>query len=172
MAAADGEGEGDGGPAWAAYTACAWAVAFAAFSLYYAAGGRVGADLQAIAIREAAEEGDLTAVLWVTAALKVVAALLALALVQRWGRSIPRRILGMTAWGAGALIGLYGALGLAQAGLWAGGVHDVPANVGERAARWKFFFDAYWLLGGVLFLLAARRFDRQTSPETADVAAP
>ena len=52
-------------------------------------------------------------------------------------------------------MGLYGGAQLVQAALWEAGAHDVPANIGARAARWKFLFDSVWLLGGALFVLAS-----------------
>ena len=62
---------------------------------------------------------------------------------------------------AGSLL-LYGGLGWLQAAFWETGVHDIPASVGAKAARWKLiFWDPFWLLGGVLFLLAVLQFQNR-----------
>jgi len=127
-------------------------------SAYWALGGRVGIGTLAIAIQEQVDDRAFIAVVWVTAALKVAAGLVALALVRPWGRRLPRRVLAVGVWGAAGVLLLYGGAGWVQAMLWEVGVHDVPATMGDRAAWWKLvFWDPFWLLGGVLFLAAARR---------------
>ena len=95
-----------GASTWAGYAACAWAMVFAAMSFYWAAGGTTGIGTQANSIQEVARDPDarFTAVLWATGVLKVVGAVLALALVQRWGRMIPRRMLLAAGWIAGATL--------------------------------------------------------------------
>ena len=140
-----------------AYAAAAWALAFAAMSFYWALGGRASIGTQAVGIQEQIDEPAFVAVLWATGALKVVAGAIALALVRPWGARLPRRLLLAAAWATAALLLLYGGLGLIQAVLWETGAQDVPASVGPRAARWKLvFWDPFWLLGGVLFLVAVR----------------
>ncbi len=89
--------------------------------------------------------------------MKPIAALIALGLVRPWGARLPSRAWLVAAWGTAAILLLYGALGWIQAVLWATGIHDIPASIGARAARWKLiFWDPFWMLGGVLFLWAVR----------------
>ena len=80
---------------WAGYAAATWGFLFAAVSIYWAVGGRIGLGTIAPEIRERAlaREAGFVAILWATGLLKVVAALLALALCRPWGRSQPRRLL-------------------------------------------------------------------------------
>ncbi len=117
-------------------------------------------------LREEAQARDagFVAVLWLTAALKVGAAALALALVRPWGRALPRRLLLMGGWVTAGLLTAYGSLGLASAALAELGVVEStdPATV-----RWYLFlWEPYWVAGGLLFLAATRRFSR--SPAEAE----
>ena len=86
-------------PVWAGYAACAWAFVFAAMSFSWAAGGTVGVNTNAPAITGPVLAGDPAwiAALWITGALKVIAGLLALALVRPWGRLFPRWLLSIAA---------------------------------------------------------------------------
>ncbi len=144
-----------------AYAAAAWAFVFAAMSFSWALGGRWSVGTQAVAIQEQVDDPDFVTLLWVTGLLKVVAGGIALALVRRFGRRIPRRVLLVLAGGTAAILLLYGGLGWLQAVLWETGAHDIPAEVGPTAARWKLvFWDPFWFLGGVLFLWAAVEFRR------------
>lgn len=146
-----------------AYAAAAWAFVFAAMSFYWALGGRLGIGTQAVTISERVDEAGFVALLWATGALKVVAGLLALALVRPWGRRFAPRLVVWAASATAALLLIYGTLGLVQAILWETGVHDIPAQVGATAARWKLiFWDPFWMLGGLLFLLALVRSPRAT----------
>jgi hypothetical protein len=142
----------------AAYAAAAWAFVFAAMSFYWALGGRLGIGTQAATIRERIDEPGFVAVLWATGGLKVVAGLVALALVRPWGRRLPPRLVRWAASATAGLLLLYGTLGWVQAILWETGVHDIPSEVGAIAARWKLiFWEPFWMLGGLLFLLAVVR---------------
>jgi Protein of unknown function (DUF3995) len=118
----------------------------------------VGAEIER---RAEAREPELVAELWVAAGLKLLAGLLALALVRPWGRAVPRRLLVVVSWGTGALLALYGAANLVQHGLMEIGVSDVPGDLGETAVHWHLaLWDPVWLLGGILFLAAAWTFTR------------
>ena len=153
----------------AAYAAASWAFVFAAMSFYLALGGGVGIGSQAVSIREQVDDPEFVAVLWATGVLKVVAGVIALALVRPWGRRIPRRALLVLAGGTAGLLLLYGGLGWAQAVLWETGVHEIPASVGATASRWKLlFWEPFWLLGGVLFLLAVLQFRRRPPGDRAE----
>jgi Protein of unknown function (DUF3995) len=148
---------------WAGYAAAIWAFLFAAMSFYWALGGRIGLETIGDAITRPALAGDPTilAIVWITGALKVVAGVVALALVQPWGRSVPRWTLLLAGWGASALFLVYGAANLVQDALIVAGAIATPAGLDATAARWHlFFWDPWWLLGGVFFALATRSFSR------------
>jgi len=148
----------------AAYAAAAWAFVFAAMSIYWALGGRWSLSTQALAIRDQVDDPQFVLVLWLTGFLKIVAGLIALALVRPVGRRVSRRPLLIAGWAAAGILLLYGGLNWVQAVLWESGLQDIPASVGATAARWKLiFWDPFWLLGGVLFLLGVRQFQRHQS---------
>lgn len=146
---------------WAAYAACLWASVFAAMSFYWALGGTVGMNTQSEQILALSGEAWFVAVVWATGVLKVLAGLLALALVRSWGRTIPRWLLLVAAWGTGMLLSLYGGANLAVRALMAVGFMDTPESMRSAAAYWHLvLWDPWWLLGGILFLLAAWRYSR------------
>ena len=94
--------------------------------------------------------------------LKVLAGLLALALARRWGRSLSRRALLVAGWGVGLLLTLYGGLGLANAALTELGVVESTDPV--TTTRWYLFlWEPIWLVGGILFIVAVRRYGRDTT---------
>jgi predicted MFS family arabinose efflux permease len=133
---------------------------FAAMSFYWAAGGTAGSTTLGTRLEELAHsrEPDFVAVLWITGLLKFAGGVLALALVHR---RAPRRLLLVAAWGAAALLLLYAVANLVQHGLIVAGAIEMPAGLGDTAARWHLlFWDPFWLLGGVLTALAAREFSR------------
>jgi hypothetical protein len=107
-------------------------VAFAAPSVYWAAGGRVGAGTIGPAIESPALARDpaFVTLLWATAVLKLLAAVLALMLVTPGLRGpLPRRLVGRI---------------------------QVPAGLGAAALPWHLvLWDPVWIIGGVLFMLAA-----------------
>jgi Protein of unknown function (DUF3995) len=139
----------------AAYGAAVWAFAFAAISAYWALGGKLGSETIAADIARVPLAND-PVVLWATAGLKALAGLLALALVRPGSRVFPWRVLIAAVWVAGLLLTLYGGANLVDHGRMVAGLRDTPAVLGEQAARWHLLvWDPVWLLGGVLFLLAA-----------------
>jgi hypothetical protein len=143
---------------WAGYAAATWAFLFAAMSFYWALGGRLGSETIGDAITKPVLAGDPTilAIVWITGVLKVVAGVVALALVQPWGQRIPRSALLLAGWGAGTLFLVYGAANLVQDALIVLGAIPTPTGLGAVAARWHLcLWDPWWLLGGVLFALAS-----------------
>jgi Protein of unknown function (DUF3995) len=158
----------------AAYAAAAWALVFAAMSFFWAAGGTLGLDTLGNEIeREArARDPDTIAVVWVTGFLKVLGAVLALALVMPWGRRLPRRLLLIAAWAVGLGLLAYALANFVQHGLMKAGAIDTPEALGSAATTWHLaFWDPFWLLGGVLFTLAARQYGR-AAPASAAASAP
>lgn len=164
--AARGDGRGTGaletpavrGPTWAAHAAAVWAFAFAGVSCYWAAGGTVGLGTLGGTIESLVRGGSdwfLLAV-WVTSGLKAAAGMLALALVRPWAEPVPRWLLLTGSWGAGAVMTGYALANLGSRGLQALGIIATPASMYSTAAWWHLLlWDPWWLLGGVLFLIAA-----------------
>lgn len=150
------------------FAAAAWALLFAALSLYWALaasfgwawaidgvlGARtVGRDIARMA---AAGDAGFIATLWLSVVVKALLALIPLALVQPWGRFFSGWLRLAGCWVAGALLALYGLLNGIEHVTMVSGAMTTPAALGERAARWHLFlWDPFWLLGGLLFLATA-----------------
>jgi Protein of unknown function (DUF3995) len=146
----------------AAYAACAWAFVFAVPSLAWAAGVDLGTETIAEDVNEAGIADPV--LLAVTGALKVLAGLVALALARPWGRRIPRRLLLVAAWGAAAVFLAYAVLNLVDHGLMEAGARAIPEELGADAVRWHLLlWDPWWLLGGILFAVAAWQFSRASA---------
>jgi hypothetical protein len=145
---------------WTGYAAAAWSLAFAALSVYWAAGGAVGEGTIGPAIEDlaAAREPGFVLLLWVTAALKLLAALLALTLIGRIFRRVPRWLRLAAGWVTAVLLLGYGLANLVQHLLmWTGAV-AVPDGLGSAALPWHLLlWDPVWIVGGVLFTLTAIR---------------
>ncbi len=152
---------------WAGYAAFVWAVVFAGISFYWAVGGTMGVNSNAPAITKHVLARDPTwiAIIWGTGVLKIIAALLALALVRTWGGAFPRWLLLTAAWGAVAIMGVYeGAASLIQHALMVAGVISTPVGLGATSARWHLLlWDPLWLLGGILFGIAAWYYHRTSA---------
>ncbi len=150
---------------WAGYAACGWALLFAAVSIYWAAGGTIGADT--VGDRVTRLPG-IVALLWAVGAAKLVGALLALALVRSSARLARRRLMLTIAWAAGAGMILYGGANLAVRGLMALGRIRTPDSMHSTAATWHLaLWDPWWLLGGILFATAAWSYDRTRCSQAA-----
>jgi hypothetical protein len=148
---------------WPAYAAATWTFAHAGLSLNWFLGGDLGVDQLGVRLQEeaASRQASFLVQLWAAVLIKVLAGLLALALVRPWGRRVPRRLLLVGTWGAGIGLGLYGIAGMVQAGLAQAGVIGVPPSMGEDAAIWYLsLWEPLWLIGGMLFLLAAGAYQR------------
>ncbi|MGY2002583.1 DUF3995 domain-containing protein [Blastococcus sp. SYSU DS1024] len=140
-----------------AYGAAALAVLSAGVSAYWTAGGTallstVGGELEALARRGGTTALTLGAT---TTALKLAAAALALALIQPWGRPLPRRLVTRTALLGAALLTAYGALQIGVGAIALVGLTGFrPAD--PTALRWHvLFWDPWFLLWGLLLGCAA-----------------
>ena len=139
-----------------AYGACGWAFLFAALSFYWALGGTAGADTVSPEIVQLARAHVpwVMAVLWITAILKVVSGFVALALIQPWGRMVPRWALLILGWGTGTLLFVHGGLYFAVGVLALSGA--ISVSTPETLLHWyTFLWGPWWLIGGILFLIAA-----------------
>ena len=160
-------------PRWAsgvAYAVCGWAFAFAALSCYWALGGTVGTQTISPAIVALARAHDplVYAALWLGALVKVISGVVVLALIQPWGRRIPRWLLLLLAWGAGTLVFVHGGLFLGVGLLAMTGV--IRVSTPATLLHWyTFLWGPWWLLGGSLFLVAAWSAVRRAPHRLADL---
>jgi hypothetical protein len=97
--------------------------------------------------------------------LRVVTVLMALAAVQRWGRSVPGWLLLAGLWGAAAVQLAYPVAETVVKGLILGGLIDpIDKGISNMSGEGWFNFAATWLIWGVpgvLFALAALTYGRQ-----------
>ena len=128
---------------------------FAVPHVHWAAGGTAGLP------NGEPLRGPVAAINVVAIGLSGLAAILALALVRPWGAAVPRWLLLAGAWTACALLGLRGAGGLAQAMIEDGAWSD------EGSDALVIGFEALFLLGGILFGLAANEYARSTRVVTS-----
>ncbi|GGM69172.1 hypothetical protein GCM10012275_44480 [Longimycelium tulufanense] len=142
---------------WCGYAAFAVGLLHALVSVYWAAGGTAGLDTLGGTLEELARQRDprLIAIVWLTAGLKLVASVLGLAVVQQWGRRLPRGLLLVAAWGAATLLVLYGgALTVGQVLVKVGVVAAAP-TMNWKAFHWHLFLWDPWFLAWGLLLAAA-----------------
>ena len=135
---------------WVGYAAATWALVFAAFHLAWAAGWYIG--LQEEIARKAFQQTWFLVYDLIVAGMCVVAAAVALALVQPWGRRLSHRLLGLLLWsGTGLLVLRAGAAAVQAAFLMAMGRFVMHPHV---------LWEVWFCLGAVLFVLALWRFRR------------
>jgi uncharacterized protein DUF3995 len=149
---------------WAAYAACALAWLYAVPSLYWALGGTAGLDTVGGAIEQLALTRDPAGIALGIGAgvLKLAGGLLALALVRPWGRAIPRRLLGGSAWAASVVLTAYGGLLVAVGVLVLTGLISPAGPVDRTALRWHvLLWDLWFLVWGLLLGVAAWRYGRE-----------
>lgn len=146
------------GRSWPAYAAAWVAFAFAAVSLYWGAGGTVGIGTLGGHIEEMALARDpvMVMMVWVTGVLKVLGGLLALALVQPWGRRLPRRWLLLGAWTGAVGLTVYGLLQVTSVALIAFGVISPTHPVEITVLWWRgLLWEPWFLVWGILLGLTA-----------------
>jgi Protein of unknown function (DUF3995) len=142
---------------WAAYAACAWALAFALMSFYWAAGGMaaidtIGGEPERLA---RAEDQDFLRLQWAVGALKLLAAVAVLALARAWVGGRSRRLLVWVLGAGGVLLLLYETAEFVQHFLMAVGVVDRGDLDDTALIGHLVFWDPWWILGAGLFALAA-----------------
>jgi hypothetical protein len=141
-----------------AYAAAIVAFAYAAMSLYWAAGGHALVSTIGGYVEQFAHRGGalpVLAALAVTVA-KVAGGLLALALVRPWGRAVPRGWLQLGAAAVSVLLVLYGSLNVLLGALVLSGLIHPAGSVDRTALRWHVgLWDLWFLVWGILLALAA-----------------
>jgi hypothetical protein len=156
----------------AAYAAFALALGYAVVSLYWAAGGTRGLGTLGGSIERLARSRDAGAatVISIVIVLKLTGALLALALVRRWGHRLPRRLLLIAGGVAAAVLILYGGVEVIGEALVETQAITPSGHVDWRALRWHLgVWDLWFLIWGVALAVAvlAYRHDTQPPPEAA-----
>jgi len=143
----DGQGRGS----WAAYAAALWAFIFAIFHVIWAAGWYVGLDPEWARIAFAKKPFLIYDL--VIAGIGVFAVPVALALARPWGRRLPRRLVGLFAWGGTGLLTLGAVVTVVKT------VYSVAT--GQFVVEPRSLLGNLWFyLGAVLFGLATWRFWR------------
>ena len=147
---------------WAGYAAFAWGLIFAAISFYWGSGGTLGIDTVWGSQRmSSAQESLLIVAVWVTGLLKLLGALLALALVTRWGTRVQPRPLTVMGWATAGLLTLYGGVNVTFEALTAGGIVKPTQPVDWKPLLWHLYvWDLSFVIWGILFGLAAWHFTR------------
>jgi hypothetical protein len=134
-------------------------VVFAAVHVYWAAGGNAG--LASSAGHALATRRPLSFVLlglWGIALLSAAGAVFCAGLARWRPRGWTKRGMAAAGWVAGALLLVRGLLLEIVLSTGAGGV---ASSVGPSEARWSLvLWNPWFIVGGVLLLLAARRFQR------------
>lgn len=148
------------------YAAAGCAFLFAAVSFYWAAGGTLGLATVGQEAVELSRSGNVAVIAapWFVGVVKVAGGLLALALVQPWGRrAFPRRLLLLAGWAGTAALVLYGAANISALLLVQVGVIQAPAEM-----DWQGFYghlylwDPWFLVWGLLLGMTMRYFSRTT----------
>ncbi len=142
---------------WPAYAAAVVAFVFALVSFYWGAGGTalvstLGGRIEELAL--ARDPAIITAV-WLTGVAKLAGAVLALALVQRWGLRLPRRGLRAAAWTGAAVLTAYGLVQVTAVALVATGLITPDVPIAPSVLRWRLLlWEPWFLVWGLLLGLA------------------
>lgn len=145
---------------WPGYAAFGLGLLYAAVSAYWAAGGTAGLDTVGgeLARSARARQPVMVAVLWLTAGLKLLAALLGLALVGHRRCRLPRRLVRALSGIAAVVLTAYGALLVGGQALVKAGAVRASAHVDWKAFDWHLFlWDPWFLVWGLLLGVATYR---------------
>lgn len=137
--------------------AAVWALGHAAMTTYWALGGTAGLSLLSESIREQADARDpwFVALIWSVVAAKVVAAMLALTLLnpERVRSGLAFVLMTLAALG-GVGMALYGFSGIVAGAAALLGIVDTET---DATAAYVLLWSPLWLLGGLLFMATALR---------------
>jgi len=146
---------------WPVHAAMAWTVLFAGMSFYWAMGGMMGTRSLGGAIYQKALEQDraFAGVVWATGFVKLAGVLPLAGLLAARLRPAFRKALSILCLLAGGLMILYGLGNFVTISLAALGV--LAFDLEPYAAAWRLaFWEPFWMLGGVLYVLAGREGER------------
>jgi hypothetical protein len=130
------------------YAAALWSLIFAVFHVLWATGWYVGLNPETARIAFAKKPFFVYDL--VVAGICVFAVPVALALAMQWGRRLPRRLVGLFAWGGTGLLVLRSVASVIQA-VYLIGARQFPVEI---RGLWELWF----YLGAILFSLATWRF--------------
>jgi hypothetical protein len=138
-------------------------LAYAAISVYWAAGGRWLLNTVGISLSQPGQAGDLAALLAVrgAAAVKAVAAVLPLLAIGVWPRTANgalRRLARVLTWIEAAILVGYGLVPTASGLLLQAGVITAAAHADRLALKWHaYLWDPWFLIWGIFVFLALWR---------------
>jgi len=131
--------------------------AFALVSVYWGLGGTALLDTIGGGLEAQGRAGSVAiiALVWFSVVLKLIAAVLPLATVQRWGPARLHRLVRVLAWTAAVILTGYGLL-LTSVGLLVQvGAIATDASANHRALAWHaYLWDPWFLVWGLLSLTA------------------
>jgi hypothetical protein len=138
-------------------------LAYAAISVYWAAGGRWLLNTVGISLSQPGQAGHLAVLLavWGAAAVKAVAAVLPLLAIGVWPRTAnggPRRLARVLTWIEAVILVGYGLVLTASGLLVQAGVIKTAAHADRLAMKWHaYLWDPWFLIWGILVFLALWR---------------
>ncbi|MFK0294959.1 DUF3995 domain-containing protein [Streptomyces sp. NPDC090442] len=143
-------------------SACAWAVAFAALHFYWALGGSWGLSVSAGPLAEERPGWFVAAGLWGVGALCLVGGGLGWLLARPWPGDPAGSVLKALGWCACAVLLVRG---VAVEVLLLSGAAGPERGISPAQRLWTLvLWNPWFLVGGLLFGLAARRFGRTWGP--------
>lgn len=138
------------------FMATMWSILFMIVSIYWAFGGKLGLETLGESITTSASQPVFIWFVWLTAAMKLGAAIVAIALCYKWKHRQIRMISLMTGFFVGTLCLLYGLANVVVRALMALDLISTPEAMYSSAAFWHLvLWNPWWIAGGVLFLAAS-----------------
>lgn len=135
-----------------------WSLLFALMSFYWASGGMLGVNTLGPEISRQAvlRDGGFIFIVWLTGVAKISGALVLLALKINWNKALIRGAFRIAAMSGGVLLFLYGLFNLVAVLLMMVQVLNLPA-IDSYSAWWRlFFWEPFWMIGGLLYFVAGR----------------
>lgn len=132
----------------AAYIGVAAAIAYGTLKAIWGAGGTVGVNGTPVWHDELSSLNWILAS-WGTVVLAALAAGILLALVQEWGRALPRRALGGLAWTGCVVMTAVGLIGTGEVVAYAAGLLDMSVEEPGDLAPWVYgyVYGSFLVLG-------------------------
>lgn len=133
------------------YAASAWGVVFALVHVYWVLGGRLGLPSD----QSIYDNTPLLVIDIIAIPLCLIAAALPLAIVHGWWARIPERWLYRAMWATAALFVIHAIPSIVEVVAMALGLISREMTTEEKYVM--FLYEPWFLLGGILFTLAAHR---------------